>query len=104
MNPRDSNVSVRYTIEFKISAIFLFCPKLRTEIVCFENRKHNPNNHYSSNEFSQHCSGYNLCVCSLFYCPPRSTVLFASLNSLSTGLNNTVLLMILRPINQQTVN
>ena len=36
--------------------------------------------------------------------PPRSTVLFAILNSLSTGLNNTVLVMIRCPFNQQTVN
>ena len=36
--------------------------------------------------------------------PPRSTVLFAILNRLSTGLNNTVLLMIHRPFNQQLVN
>ena len=38
--------------------------------------------------------------------PPRSTVLFGILNSLSTGLNNTVLLMILRPllINKLEIN
>ena len=44
---------------------------------------------------------YDLCVISYL---PRSTVLFAILISLPTGLNNTVLLMILCPFNQHTVN
>ena len=45
----------------------------------------------------------NECVNIRFY-HSGITVLFAILNSLSTGLNNTALRMIFRPFNQQTVN